>query len=129
MKKRKDIKTTIFEADYGFMVDIVDAKFWTNNEPFWDVYLYRKDYGVKMGMFGLPKNQTPTLEEAIAAANAGDTVKLLADIDFTVYPAFTRHTLDLTGVTLDLDGHTITGYNHSVVYVGDNFTIKNLKEC
>ncbi|MBR1532121.1 MAG: hypothetical protein IJ643_08700, partial [Eubacterium sp.] len=69
--------------------------------------------------------QYATLEEAIAAANAGDTVKLLADIDFTVYPAFTRHTLDLTGVTLDLDGHTITGYNHSVVYVGDNFTIKN----
>lgn len=65
MKKRKDIKTTTFEADYGFMVDIVDAKFWTNNEPFWDVYLYRKDYGVKMGMFGLPKNQTATLEEAI----------------------------------------------------------------
>ncbi|MBR3149243.1 MAG: hypothetical protein IKF64_03655 [Eubacterium sp.] len=66
-----------------------------------------------------------TLDEAIAGSASGDTITALSDVDFTIYLAFTRHTFDLSGRTLDLDGHTITGYNHSVVYVGDNFTIKN----
>lgn len=70
MKRRRDIKTITFEVDYDFMVDIVDSKFWINNEPLWDIYLYRKDYGIKMGMFGLPKNQTPTIEEAIEIVEA-----------------------------------------------------------
>jgi hypothetical protein len=66
-----------------------------------------------------------TLEDAIAAASEGDTITLLADLDFTCYPRATMHVIDLTGKTLDLNGNTVTTYNHSVVFVGDNFTIKN----
>ena len=66
-----------------------------------------------------------TLEDAIAAASEGDTITLLADLDFTCYPRATKHVINLTGKTLDLNGNTVTTYNHSVVFVGDNFTIKN----
>lgn len=70
MKAREDIKTVTFEAEYGFMVDIVDTKFWTNHEPVWDVYLYRDCIGEKMYMFGLPKAQNPILESVIPIVEA-----------------------------------------------------------
>jgi hypothetical protein len=65
------------------------------------------------------------LEDAIAAASEGDTITLLADLDFTCYPRATKHVINLAGKTLDLNGKTVTTYNHSVVFVGDDFTIKN----
>lgn len=65
MKRRDDIKTVTFEAEYGFMVDVVDNKDWINHEPVWDVWLYRDSIGYKMYMFGFPKDQTPDIEEVI----------------------------------------------------------------
>lgn len=70
MKRRTDIKITTFEADYGFMVEIVDTKFGKNNDPIWDIFIYREGYGIKMDIFGLLKNQTPTIEEAIEIIEA-----------------------------------------------------------
>ena len=70
-------------------------------------------------------NDVASFEAAVANASAGDTIKLTGDIDFREYPGFTRTTYDLSDKTVDLNGNTITSYNHSVVYVGDNFTIKN----
>ena len=70
--------------------------------------------------------QYATLEEAIAAANEGDTVKLLKDIDFReTYPAGTAHYIDISGLTLDLDGHTINVQNFGVIWTGKDLTIKN----
>ena len=70
-------------------------------------------------------NDVASFEAAVANASAGDTIKLTGDIDFREYPGFTRTTYDLSDKTVDLNGNTIISYNHSVVYVGDNFTIKN----
>ena len=67
-----------------------------------------------------------TLEEAIAAANAGDTVKLLDDIDFTeTYAKRASHYLDISGLTIDLNDHTITTYTNGVLWFGNDATIKN----
>ena len=70
MKRRRDIKTTTFEADYGFMVDIIDDIDKRCGKTLWNVFLYRENFGVKMHMFGLSKNQTPTIEEAIEIVEA-----------------------------------------------------------
>ena len=74
MKRRTGIKTYIYEADYGFMVDIVDDVDRNLGEALWNVFLYRETMGVKMHMFGLPKSQTPTLRDAkkIVKANLKD---------------------------------------------------------
>lgn len=62
--KKIELTTVTFEADFGFMIDIVDNA--TAKYPTWDVWLYRSDYGIKEFMFGLPKELTPTLEDAIS---------------------------------------------------------------
>ena len=53
MKELKDIKTKTFEVEHevynGFMVDITESK------EIFEAYLYHKDYGVKMSMFGTMK--------------------------------------------------------------------------
>lgn len=62
--KKIELTTVTFEADYGFMIDIVDnanAKY-----PTWDVWLYRKDYGIKEYMFGLPKDRTSNIDAVVA---------------------------------------------------------------
>ena len=64
MKRRTGIKTYIYEADYGFMVDIIDDVDRDLGEALWNVFLYRETMGLKMHMFGLPKSQTPTLRDA-----------------------------------------------------------------
>lgn len=63
MKRAKGIKTVTFEAEYGFMVDIVDTVDERNGCALWDIFLYRKNMAVKMGMFGLLKENTPTLTD------------------------------------------------------------------
>ena len=76
--------------------------------------------------------QYKTLEEAIAAAPSGATVKLLADIDYsetyTVRNARddgNAHCVDLKNLTLDLNGKTISAINGTVVFGGNGATIKN----
>lgn len=66
MKRRAEIKTKTYEAEQGFMVDIVDTIDDMCGEPIWDVFLYRKGFGVKMYMFGLPKSLTPTIRNAVS---------------------------------------------------------------
>lgn len=63
MKRRTDIKVKTYEADYGFMVDIVDNS--ADKYPSWDVWLYRKNIGVKMHMFGLLKEYNYTTKQIL----------------------------------------------------------------
>lgn len=91
MKRRRDIKTTTFEADYGFMVEIVDTKFGKNNDSIWDIFIYREEYGIKMSIFSLLKNQTPTIEDVIeiVEANLPDYYSLY-DEDYCEYDEVDR---------------------------------------
>lgn len=64
-----------------------------------------------------------TLEEAVNAADEGDTISILQDLDMTdrslevlVFP---------NNATLDLNGYTITTKNYTVIYTGIDLTIKN----
>lgn len=68
----------------------------TENEG---TYTVQEDHAVQVG-----EQYYGTLERAFANAGQGDTVKLLADIELT-------ETLDVagTGITLDLNGNTISG--------------------
>lgn len=67
-----------------------------------------------------------TLQAAIAAAKSGDTVTLLTDVRYD-----TTTVVDMSGLTLDLGGNTITvsaAANddlNAIVFTGTNFTIKN----
>ena len=66
MKRAKGIKTVTYEADYGFMVDIVDNVDDRNGCAVWDVFLYRKHFGYKMHMFGLMKDDNhPTIKSIL----------------------------------------------------------------
>jgi hypothetical protein len=76
--------------------------------------------------------QYDTLEEALAAAPSGATVKLLEDIDFSevttnrnAHDTGDELTIDLKDLTLDLNGKTITTVNASVVFTGNGATIEN----
>ncbi|MBR2109514.1 MAG: leucine-rich repeat protein, partial [Ruminococcus sp.] len=69
--------------------------------------------------------QYDTLEEAIAAAPTGATVKLLEDIDFSkvttnrnAHDTGAELKIDLKDLTLDMNNHTITTVNASVVFTG-----------
>ncbi|MBQ5346523.1 MAG: hypothetical protein IIU39_00510 [Ruminococcus sp.] len=86
-----------------------------------------KTYVARVGSQGYE-----TLEAAIAAAPAGATVKLVADIDYsTTYTERNArdngrgHNVDLKDLTLDLNGHSISTINASVVFGGNGATIKN----
>ena len=65
MKRRTDIKVKTYEADYGFMVDIVDNVDERNGIAEWDVWLYRKNIGYKMHMFGLLKEYNHTIKQIL----------------------------------------------------------------
>ena len=66
-----------------------------------------------------------TLEAAAEDSEIGDTIKLLADVDLTNYAVNSFNRIVIEGVTLDLDGHTITSNNGGVVYDGDYAVIRN----
>nr|MCR5761488.1 hypothetical protein [Sphaerochaetaceae bacterium] len=67
-----------------------------------------------------------TLQGAVDAAKAGDTVVLLKDIDLTNYSRGSfGNGFDLSNITLDLNGFKITSNNAGVYYYGTNATIKN----
>ena len=74
----------------------------------------------------------PTLEEALAAAQTGDTVTLLQDIDYsTTYTERNardngrEHIIDLKDCTLDLNGYTISTINGTVEFCGNGAIIEN----
>ncbi len=60
-----------------------------------------------------------TLDEAVKAAKAGDTITLLRDFE-----ELNTSTYDLAGKTLDLNGKTYQ-LHHTKWFYGDNGTIKN----
>ena len=66
-----------------------------------------------------------TLEAAVAAAQSGDTVELLKDVDLSSHARGAADDIILNGVTLDLKGHTIYGFNNGVRYSGEGAVIKN----
>ncbi len=67
--------------------------------------------------------QYATLLEAVNAAQAGETIKLVADIEITAATTFEM----AEGVTLDLNGYTMKGDNGKAIFTGKNITIKNGK--
>lgn len=61
-----------------------------------------------------------TLKDAVAAAQPGSTITLLRDANLSFVGR-----LDISGLTLDLAGHTISAINYTLVFQGGNATIKN----
>ena len=79
-------------------------------------------YFVKVGNDGYYK----TLAAAIGAAKSGDTITLLTDVmEMDARGGAIPYTV--TGVTLDLNGHTYTQYNYAHVFQGTGGVIKNGK--
>lgn len=66
-----------------------------------------------------------TLESAAEAAKSGETIVLLADIDLSNHARSASDDIILTGVTLDLNGKTVRGFNSGVRYSGTGAVIKN----
>ncbi len=67
--------------------------------------------------------QYETLQAAVVAAQANDTITLTADIKITTATTFTM----AEGITLDLNGNTIQGDDGKAIFTGTNITIKNGK--
>lgn len=76
------------------------------------------------GSLVVGKSAGYTLDKAVAAAQPGDTVKLLSDVTWAK-PDSGYDVLTLNGITLDLNGHTLTAPNLSLVFEGSDFTIRN----
>ena len=66
-----------------------------------------------------------SLAAAVKAANAGETVKLLADIEMPAVTVDTEYDLNVSGLIIDLNGNTVSVPNKALVFVGNNFTITN----
>ena len=68
-----------------------------------------------------------TLEDAIAAAQEGETIKFISDIDMSEsYGDEAQHRIDISGVTIDLDGYKLTTSSRwCILFEGTNGTIKN----
>lgn len=67
---KTEIKTTTYEYDAGYYIDIVEK-----SEEY-EAFIYHKDYGIKLHMFGMPKSQQDyTAFLDIVEANAGDYIK------------------------------------------------------
>ncbi len=62
-----------------------------------------------------------SLAAAVTAAEAGQTITLLADIEITEETTFTM----ADGTILNLNGKTIKGDDGKAIFTGTNFTIKN----
>ena len=78
-------------------------------------------YGVKAGAYVamIDDVKYETLAEAIAAANAGETVKLLRDINTPEISYVISKSL-----TIDLNGMTVTGSGYDAVFQIDNADVK-----
>ena len=85
-------------------------------------------YGVKACVAKVGSTKYETLAEAIAAAKAGDTITLLADITNTDYTVANVINIKLAeGVTLDGNNHTLSGNVKITVASAGGVTIKNVK--
>ncbi len=67
------------------------------------------------------ETQYPSLQEAVEAAEPGDTVTLLSDIVIRDAITFAMK----NGVTLDLNGKTVSAKDGKAVFTGAKFTVKN----
>lgn len=79
-----------------------------------------KDYVAAIGV-----TKYATLDDAAAAAKSGETILVLKDIDLSSHARSNSDDIVIEGVTLDLNGYTIRGYNSGVRYSGAGATIKN----
>lgn len=79
-----------------------------------------KDYVAAIG-----ETKYATLDDAAAAAKSGETILVLKDIDLSSHARSNSDDIVIEGVTLDLNGYTIRGYNSGVRYSGAGATIKN----
>ncbi len=70
-----------------------------------------------------------TLDEAIEAANAGDTITFAEDIDsdFKSSSAEPAIEYDIGGITINLNDHTYSQYNFAHVFEGTDGVIRNGK--
>lgn len=85
-------------------------------------------YGVKACVAKVGSTKYETLAEAIAAAESGDTITLLADITNTDYTVENAINIALpAGVTLDGNNHTLSGNVKITVASAGGVTIKNVK--
>ncbi len=69
----------------------------------------------------ISNNPFTSLKAAVTAAQVGDTITLIEDIEIAEETVFDMK----SGVTLDLNGKTFKGDDGKAVFVGTNFTIKN----
>jgi predicted ribosome-associated RNA-binding protein Tma20 len=91
----------------------------TNSESGWTVAKIGAESANANVQVG--SNYYKTLADAVAAATSGQTVKLLKNLDLD-----STHTdYDLSGLTLDLNGKTVTAPNFTHIFVGSNAEIKN----
>ncbi len=68
------------------------------------------------------------IEDAVASAEEGATIKLLVDLDLSSYKNGSKHGFCFKkGATVDLNKKTITISNNGVYWEGDGLTIKNGK--
>ena len=70
MKARKEFKVKTYEADYGFLVDVVDTVDSRNGIRLWEAWLYRENHDSKMHMFGLYRENVPTIREFVKIVEA-----------------------------------------------------------
>ena len=87
-------------------------------------------YGVKLGKYvvDVEGDGYETLAEAVAAAESGDTITLLADIANTDYTVANVINIKLAeGVTLDGNNHTLSGNVKITVASAGGVTIQNVK--
>lgn len=69
--------------------------------------------------------QYASLEEAIAAAKSGDTITLLQDVTVAAVGESEERDVDVSGLTIDLNGKVLGVPKLAFVFYGTDFTIKN----
>jgi len=70
MKRIGNVKTTTYDAGFGFRVDIVETVDYANGTELYEVWIHRPDYGVKDLMYGLSKKNVPTIKGVLKIIEA-----------------------------------------------------------
>jgi len=113
---------TTAKADNTYYYDSANGKLYIWSKLYSNFKIeYEYDFVSSVGSQGYT-----SLDEALAAAEAGQTVLLLKDADLTGHAAYAHYVYNIKdNVTINLNNHTITSNNYGVVYQGKNLTIKN----